>query len=156
MNLKELRIKKKMTQLDAAQFLGVSLRSYKDYENNSKKIGSLKYNYMYEKLYSYNIIDEEHGILSLEDIKSIVKSVLDKYEVNFCYLFGSYAKNKANPLSDIDLMIDSKVTGLDFFGLVEDLRNELNKKVDLLKVDNLNNNQDLLKEILKDGIKIYG
>ena len=71
-------------------------------------------------------------------------------------MFGSYAKNKATPKSDIDLLIDTEVTGLDFFGLIEELRQSLHKKIDLLKINQLNNNQELLKEILKDGIKIYG
>ncbi|MBQ3253344.1 MAG: nucleotidyltransferase domain-containing protein [Acholeplasmatales bacterium] len=156
MILKEIRISKKITQKEAANILLVSLRSYKDYENNPVKHNSIKYNYMCEKLYNYNLIDEEHGILILEDIKNIVKTVCDNYKVNFCYLFGSYAKNTAGDKSDVDLLIDTEVTGLDFYGLVEELRVELHKKVDLITVNQLDNNQELLKEILKDGIKIYG
>lgn len=82
--------------------------------------------------------------------------VFSSYEVNFCYLFGSYAKGKANETSDIDLLISSNVTGVKFFGLIEELREQLKKKVDLLDILQLNNNQTLLQEILKDGIKIYG
>jgi predicted nucleotidyltransferase len=111
---------------------------------------------MCEKLMKYNVIDEENGILSIDDIKSITANVLNKYNVNFCYLFGSYAKNKATETSDIDLLIDIDITGLDFFGLVEELRIELCKKIDLLKINQLLNNEELLKEILKSGIKIYG
>ena len=37
-------------------------------------------------------------------------------------------KNKAKPSSDIDLLIDTKVTGLDYFGLIEELRQALHKK----------------------------
>jgi hypothetical protein len=40
--------------------------------------------------------------------------------------------------------------------LVETLREELKKKVDVLDIKQLNNNLVLTKEILKDGIKIYG
>ena len=65
-------------------------------------------------------------------------------------------KNKAKPSSDIDLLIDTKVTGLDYFGLIEELRQALHKKIDLLNINQLDNNQDLLREIMKDGIKIYG
>ena len=42
-----------------------------------------------------------------------------------------------------------------FYGLVERLRNSLNKKVDVLDINQLVNNKELLNEILKDGIKIY-
>ena len=62
------------------------------------------------------------------------------YDIIFCYIFGSYAKNNATPLSDVDLLIDSEVTGLDYFGLVEDLRQGLHKKVDLIKLSQLENN----------------
>lgn len=43
-----------------------------------------------------------------------------------------------------------------FFGLVETLREQLRKKVDVLDMAQLNNNMALVQEILKDGIKIYG
>lgn len=71
-------------------------------------------------------------------------------------MFGSYAKGKAKPDSDVDLLISSNIKGLQFFALVEDLRNALHKKVDALDIKQLNNNPDLTNEILKDGIKIYG
>ena len=156
MILKEIRLSKKITQSEAANVLSVSLRSYKEYENNEEKKNTLKYLYLCEKLSSYNVLDEEHGLLTVYDIKARVKEVLDKYNVNFCYLFGSYAKQKANPKSDVDLLIDAEITGLNFYGLIEELREVLCKKIDLLKVNQLENNLELLKEILKDGIKIYG
>lgn len=156
MTLKELRIEKGMTQEDVANFFGVSLRSYKSYENEKKKEGTLKYNYFYEKLKEYNTIDEEHGILTLEEIKDKCSSVFNEYNVNYCYLFGSYAKGKATPLSDVDLLISCDVKGLKFYGLVEKLRGILHKKVDLLETKQLNNNLELIEEILKDGVRIYG
>lgn len=56
---------------------------------------------------------------------------------------------------DVDLLISSNITGLKFYGLVESLREKLNKRVDLLNQDQVKNNFELLNEILKDGIKIY-
>ena len=43
-----------------------------------------------------------------------------------------------------------------FYDLVETLREKLKKKVDVLNREQLNNNDTLLDEILKDGVKIYG
>ena len=40
--------------------------------------------------------------------------------------------------------------------LVESLREKLQKKVDVLNREQLNNNPALINEILKDGVKIYG
>ncbi|MBR1624565.1 MAG: nucleotidyltransferase domain-containing protein [Clostridia bacterium] len=153
--LKNIRLSLNITQAEAARILDVSRRSYQKYEalndDNDKK---LKY-YVY-RLSQENVIDEEHGVLSTDVIKDIVREILPKYGVNFCYLFGSYAKGKATPLSDVDLLIDTDVTGLDFFGMVEELRQALRKKVDLLNFNQLNNNTELTKDILKEGIKIYG
>lgn len=154
--LKEIRIEKGFTQSQAAKLVGVSLRSYKSYENDESKIGTIKYNYMLEQLTKINLIDEEHGILTQDSIIKKCSVVFQKYNVEYCYLFGSYAKGKAKPDSDVDLLISSDVKGLQFFALVEDLRNTLHKRVDALDIRQLNNNPNLINEILKDGIKIYG
>ena len=82
--------------------------------------------------------------------------MFEKYEIEFCYLFGSYAKSKAKPSSDVDLLISSNVKGLRFYGLVEEIRIALHKKVDVLDLNQLNGNLELTREILRDGIKIYG
>lgn len=76
----------------------------------------------------YEVSDEEHWIFIIEKIKEVCNLVLCGCDVNFCYLFGSYAKEKAKETSDID-------------------------SLDILQ---LNNNQTLHQEILKDGINIYG
>lgn len=153
--LKTLRISKKLTQKEASAIVGVSLRSYKDYENEESKVGTLKYNYMLQLLEKYIDLDEEHGVLTIEDIKSGCKSVLEQYEVKYCILFGSYSKGIATELSDVDLLISTEITGIRFFGIAERLRKKLRKKIDLLEVRQLSNNQQLLDDILKDGIKVY-
>lgn len=155
-DLKSIRLDKELTQQQAAGIVGISLRSYKSYENDLDKRGNLKYNYIYEKLSQINPIDEEHGIVDLEYISRKCSEIFDKYKINFCYLFGSYAKGKAKDDSDVDLLISTEIKGLKFFGLVEELRNSLQKKVDVIEVAGLKNNVELLEEILKDGIKIYG
>lgn len=155
-NLKELRIEKKMTQQEVADLVGISLRSYKSYENDEEKQNTIKYNYIVEQLSKINQIDEETGILELEDIVRKCSKVFEKYEVSFCYLFGSYAKGKATPVSDVDLLISANVKGLKFYGLVEEIRTALHKKVDVLDMNQLKDNIELTEEIFKDGIKIYG
>ena len=54
------------------------------------------------------------------------------------------------------LLISTVVSGLKFYGLVEEIRVALHKKVDVLNMEQLMDNPELTKEILKDGIKIYG
>ena len=154
--LKELRIEKKMTQQEVADLVGISLRSYKSYENDEEKRDTIKYNYIVEQLSKINYIDEETGILELEDIVRKCNEVFERYEVSFCYLFGSYAKGKATQTSDVDLLISVNVKGLKFYGLVEEIRTALHKKVDVLDMNQLKENIELTEEIFKDGIKIYG
>ena len=154
--IKDLRMEKKLTQKQVAELVGISLRSYKSYENDENKQGNIKYNYILEKLQKINPIDEEHGILDINYITERCKIVLDEYPVHYCILFGSYAKGKANETSDVDLLISSEVNGLKFYGLVEQLRNTLHKKVDVLNIEQLKDNLEITNEILKDGIRIYG
>lgn len=154
--IKELRTEKKLTQQQVAEILGISLRSYKSYENDEDKVGTIKYNYILDKLGSINPIDEEHGILDLDYIVEKCNSVFAEYPVHYCVLFGSYAKGKATGSSDVDLLVSSDVTGLKFYGMIEKLRNALHKKVDVLSLEQLKDNLELTDEILKEGIRIYG
>lgn len=154
--IKEIRIEKKLTQQQVADIVGISLRSYKSYENDRDKEGTIKYNYILDKLQSINYIDEDHGILEMDYIIEKCKVVLDEYPVHYCVLFGSYAKGNAGESSDVDLLISSDVNGLKFYGLVEKLRNALNKKVDVLSIEQLKDNLELTNEILRVGIRIYG
>lgn len=155
MTLKELRISKQLTQKQVAEMVGISLRSYKQYENEESKIETIKYKYIFECLNKYGYIDENTGILDLETIKKVVSEVFAIYPVEYCYLFGSYSTNEARESSDVDLLVSTKITGMDFYGLAEVLREKLHKKVDLLNIEQLNGNTTLLNEVLKKGIKIY-
>ena len=154
--LKALRIEKKLTQQEAADLMGVSLRSYKSYENEEEKCNTIKYKYMVEQLEKVDFIDEEHGLLTIESIRRKCSDVLEQYDVAFCYLFGSYAKGKETPVSDVDLLISADVKGLKFYGMVEELRTSLRKRVEVLDMKQLRENPELTEEILKDGVKIYG
>lgn len=153
--LKQAREKLNMTQIEAANHFEISRRSYQEYENNNAYRDSIKYKFMLAD-FRNQIENESNRILSVEEIQSGCENVFSRYDVEYCYLFGSYAKAKAKEDSDIDLLISTSITGLKFFSLVEELRQNLKKKVDVLNVNQLENNLELLNEILKDGIKIYG
>ena len=154
--LKTARKTANLTQKQAAEILGVSLRSYISYENDPQKMDTVMYQYMLEKIQELNKIDEEHGVLSIEMIKKATADVCSEYLVDYCYLFGSYANGTANEKSDVDLLISTSLKGLSFYELVEKLRDQLHKKVDVLDLKQLLNNESLLNNVLKEGIKIYG
>jgi len=156
MNIRELRKSKQLTQEQAAMMLGITRRTYIKYEQQENDLSKHKYDYICQLLEEYGKIDETHGILSIEDIRNICTNIFKDYSIEFCYLFGSYSKGKAKENSDIDLLVSMPIDGIEYFDLVERLREELKKKVDLIHETQLKNNYELTKEILKDGIKIYG
>ena len=154
--LKEQRMKTHMTQREAAEKAGISLRSYISYENDENKTGTPMYRFLLAEMNEFGRVDEEHGILTTEEIREACGEIMKDYAVQYCYLFGSYAKGKANERSDVDLLVSSEATGLRFYELAEKLRDKLKKKIDLLDVKQLSGNSELLDEVLKDGIRIYG
>ncbi|MGI5173879.1 nucleotidyltransferase domain-containing protein [Treponema sp. OMZ 840] len=156
MTLKELRKEKRLTQLECAKYLGIPLRTYQNYETDKVKSTSMKYEFMMQKLEKYGFVDETHGILTVSRIKEVCTSIFENFDIEYCYLFGSYAKGKAAENSDVDLLISTSISGIKFYDLVESLRESLQKKVDVLNREQLKDNMDLVNEILKDGIKIYG
>ncbi|MDT8336361.1 MAG: nucleotidyltransferase domain-containing protein [Candidatus Izemoplasmatales bacterium] len=155
MSIKDLRKSLGLTQKDVSELVNMPLRTYINYENDESKKDTIKYLYIKEKLEDYGYVDETHGILSIDKIKEICSLVASKYAVEYVYLFGSYAKDKAIESSDIDLLVSTSITGMKFFGLVEELRQELKKKVEVITLASLEDNKSLLHDILKDGIKIY-
>ena len=156
MTLKELRKEKGLTQAACAKVVGVPLRTYIRYESDEGRRNNIKYRYIFEMPQKYGVIDEEHGLLTVEKIKETCAPLFEQYGVKYAYLFGSYAKKRATEQSDVDLLISMPVNGLRFYELVEALRDALKKRVDLLDETQLDNNNALVKEILQDGIKIYG
>lgn len=156
MMLRRLREEKGLTQVKCAEYLEIPLRTYKRYESNENNVNHIKYHYIIERLSKYGIIDEEHGTLTIDQIREICCPLFERYSVDYCYLFGSYSKGTETETSDVDLLISMPVDGLKYYELVELLRENLKKKVDLLDVSQLNNNPLLIQEILKDGVKIYG
>lgn len=144
-----------ITQENAAKILNISRRSYQKYEKLNDEFND-KYDYLVYLFKKKTNIDEEHGLLTLDFIKNTVSRVFDQYDVNYCYLFGSYAKGYARETSDVDLFIDTSVTGIDYFGLIEELREALHKRIDLVNFRDLKEKGQVINDVLKDGIKIYG
>ena len=155
-SIKELRKSARLTQAEMASLAGIPLRTYVNYENDPKKKGSIKYQYIIHLLEQLTFIDETHGILAYDDIVTKCSDIFDEYPVHFCYLFGSYAKGTATEKSDVDLLISTDAAGIRFYGLAERLREALKKNVDLINVQQLTDgNADLLNALLKEGIRFY-
>ena len=94
---------------------------------------------------------------TVQTIQSKLSPVFSGYHIRSALLFGSYAKGCATEKSDIDLLVDSRLRGLRFFALLEDVRQALDEKnVDLFDVTHIENGSKIQQEIQDTGIKIYG
>lgn len=159
MTLKEIRTNYNLSQMEAAQILNIPVRTYRRYETDDNYGSCHKRKTFINEISNNCEVTEEKGILTVESIKEEVTALFDneyKGEIDFCYLFGSYAKGLATENSDVDLYVSSSLTGLRFVGLIERLRQTLHKKIDLIRSSELNNNIELVNEIMKTGVKIYG
>ena len=159
MSLKEIRKQFNLSQSQAAIIAGVPLRTYIRYESDNEYGSKLKRLSLERSIIETCEITETKGLLTVDTIKNEIKALFDNEyhgEIEFCYLFGSYAKGYAKENSDIDLCVSTKLTGFKFIGISERIRQRLHKRIDLIKFSNLNDNIDLLSEILKNGVKIYG
>jgi len=158
MTLRETREKYQITQLEAAASLAVPLRTYRRFEVDNDYGDNYKRFKMIEALVRMYEITEDKGILTLNQIKYLTTELFEtkyKGQIEFCFLFGSYAKGLAKDESDVDLYVCSSLTGFAFTGLMEDLRHVLSKRVDVLRPSELKDNINLINEILKTGIRIY-
>ena len=70
-------------------------------------------------------------------------------------LFGSYGKGLATPESDVDILVDSGLPGLSFFGLLEDVCQSLDCPVDLIDTRDVIPGSAIEREIQRTGTVIY-
>ena len=96
-------------------------------------------------------------IYTINELKAIIGSILKDYSIKKAILFGSYAKENPTVKSDIDLVIDSEgqLLNINFYGLLEDLVEVLEKKIDLFEISEIQENSRIYNDILKEGIIIY-
>ncbi len=95
-------------------------------------------------------------VFTTAEIKKRLTPVLKKNNVSRAVLFGSYVKGTAKEESDIDLLVDSNLRGLNFVGLIEDIRQTLDdKEVDVIDASEVIADSPIDKEINLTGIEIY-
>ena len=95
-------------------------------------------------------------IFTITDIKALVKPIAEKYHVDEIYLFGSYARDEANQNSDLDFVVfggqNFKLTLI--FSLAEELRAILNKKVDVFEINEINQDSEFYRTIMKERLRV--
>jgi len=95
-------------------------------------------------------------ILTREELSEIIQSLLLKYHAESAILFGSYARQEADGVSDIDVVIigGASFEPTDVFSLADDLHRLTQKDVDVYELCEIDQQSDFYKTILKEGVRI--
>ncbi|MCD7715266.1 MAG: nucleotidyltransferase domain-containing protein [Lachnospiraceae bacterium] len=94
-------------------------------------------------------------VYTVSQIKNILTPVFRRHNVRRAILFGSYGKGRANEKSDLDILVDSGLKGLKFVGLIEEVREAVDKDIDMIDVSHLEKNSEIDSEIQETGVVIY-
>ncbi len=95
-------------------------------------------------------------ILSREQLSETIQALLLKYHAESAILFGSYARQEADSVSDIDVVIigGAAFEPTDVFCLADDLHRLTQKEVDVYELCEIDQQSDFFKTILKEGVHI--
>ncbi len=95
-------------------------------------------------------------IFTLDKIASIVKPLAKAYAIDAVYLFGSYARGEADENSDLDFLVmggkNFKRTRIFAFG--EDLRELLQKDVDVFEISEINVGTPFYNAVMRDKVLV--
>lgn len=94
-------------------------------------------------------------VYNVSQIKTMLTPVFNNYKINKAILFGSYSKGLETENSDVDILVDSNLHGLSFYGLLNDIVEVLDKEVDLFDYRQFDSSSPLFKEIIEKGVTLY-
>lgn len=94
-------------------------------------------------------------VYTLDELKKTLSPVFAEHGVKSAVLFGSYAKGLATDRSDVDLLVDSGLRGLAFFGLLDGVATALSVPVDLIDTSQIRHGSEIEQEIRNSGVLIY-
>ena len=95
-------------------------------------------------------------ILTIKQIKQLIKPVIEKHKIEDVYLFGSYARGEANGNSDVDIYCSSGdiSTLIEESALIRELETALGKEVYVVTIGS-NMHDYFKKQLEEDMIKIW-
>ncbi|MCL1811122.1 MAG: nucleotidyltransferase domain-containing protein [Methanomassiliicoccaceae archaeon] len=93
---------------------------------------------------------------SIEELRSIVAPVAERYGVEKVYIFGSVARGDCTENSDYDFCIElGKIDCIFVFSeFFQDIRDAVGYEIDM--VDTKSAGPEFLNKILAEGVVIYG
>lgn len=94
-------------------------------------------------------------VYTIDEIRSMVLPLLERYGIDSASLFGSYARGEADAASDIDVILyggeDFDVLGV--FGVAELLHHASGKDVDVYEISELNDGP-FKDAVLRDAVAL--
>lgn len=95
-------------------------------------------------------------VLTMEELRQVIQTLLTRYHAEAAILFGSYARQEADEVSDIDVIIvgGAQFDPTDVFALADDLHRTTQKDVDVYELREIDQQSDFYKTILEEGVRI--
>ena len=97
------------------------------------------------------------NIYTIDELKKKIEPVAYEYGVKKMTLFGSYARDEASYISDVDFHLIDTIDLWGYFklcGFKQKLEEVLGVSVDVLTTGSMDD--EILKEVVKDEVLIYG
>ena len=95
-------------------------------------------------------------VYTLDELRGIIAALLEKYGASQAILFGSYARQEADPGSDIDLVVigGSQFDPTNVFCIADVLHRLTGKQVDVYELCKINEGTDFYHTVLSEGVRI--
>ena len=95
-------------------------------------------------------------VYTQDELKRIIRMLLQKYHAESALLFGSYARQEADAASDIDLLV---IGGKDFdptdvFCIADELHSITQKAVDVYELCEIDPDTAFYRTIMDEGVRI--
>jgi hypothetical protein len=91
-----------------------------------------------------------------QELKNMIRPIIQRYNATDAWLFGSYARNEATPDSDIDLIV---IGGGNFiltnvFAIAEDLFEASGKNVDVYELRELKVGSPIYNNVMAERVSL--
>ena len=96
-------------------------------------------------------------VYTTDELKEKLYPIFNSAPIEKAILFGSYAKGLQKPSSDIDIVIDSqgKLLNINFYGVLEEITECLEKRVDLIEISEIRKDSPIYHVVEQEGVVLY-
>ena len=97
------------------------------------------------------------AVYTKNEIQEKLEPIFKSAPIEKAILFGSYAKGLQTSTSDVDIVIDSKgkLLNINFYGVLEDITECLDKRVDLIEISQIRKDSPIYLAVEQEGVVLY-